>query len=113
MRDDAHPALHSPTAGDHRSVFISPHSNIMGNSPSLKDHFVPEGWEDHNRGICPCGEVVVWNESGQVWLKARDYRVLVMSPDEVALLRRGLIPSEVRAQLALQDEMTEYMEQDA
>lgn len=91
-RDDAHPALHTPP--------LEPH-NV---------HYVPEGWEDFDRGVCPCGEVVVWNESGNIWLVARDYRVLVMSPDEVALLRRSLIPSGVRAQLALQDEIESYEE---
>jgi hypothetical protein len=123
-RDDAHPALHTPPIGLH--------SNTMGNGPEVKLHYVPEGWEDFDRGICPCGEVVVWKEGDEIvvpgnemanvpdimaggqWVPDRTMRVLVLTPTErlavmdmLALSYDGDVPEtrdEVMRQLQLQDE---------
>lgn len=113
-RDNAHPALHTPPERQH----ISPHSNIMGNDPELRKHFVPEGWEDFDRGICPCGEVVVWNASNDRWVANRQMRVLVLTQRETAAVEDMLalgkdddVPTTrdmVHRQLELQDEVEAY-----
>jgi hypothetical protein len=99
-RDDAHPALHSPGV---------PHQQLATGGPG---HYVPEGWEDLNRGICPCGEVVFWSEGLDQWLPARAFRVLVLTPDEITALRRSQMPTllkeQIEQQLDLQDEVEGY-----
>lgn len=76
-------------------------------------HFVPEGWEDLDRGICPvCGTPVSWNSEAEVWDFDPTLRVLVLEPHEVERLRKLTVPTMVRTQLALQDEIQGYMEAD-
>lgn len=103
----AHPALHTPS-GTH-SI------HTPGGGP---EHFVPEGWEDFNRGICPCGEVVVWNEATDTWEADRQMRVFVLSATESIAVRDmlelssdGNVPfayDMIERQLRLQDEIEEF-----
>lgn len=102
-RDNAHPALHTPPVGRHQS------------DPTR--HFVPEGWEDFDRGLCPCGEAVIWDATQDRWVVDRSLRVLVLTPDEVKALTAmdsrdptytaGLVETIVR-QIGLQDEVLHH-----
>lgn len=61
----------------------SMHTAITG-----PDHFVPEGWDDLNRGICPrCGLTVVWNPEVEQWLPSDDLVVLVLHREEFQKIR--------------------------
>ena len=108
-RDSAHPALHTPPMnGD----------EFLDRTTRPHNHLVPEGWEDFNRGICPCGEVVVWNTSQELWVADRQMRVLVLTQretraveDMLALGNDGDVPTTRRMvgrQLLLQDEVETY-----
>jgi hypothetical protein len=99
-RDIAHPALHTPPFDPHIA------------------HFVPEGWEDFDRGLCPCGEAVTYDNENEMWVPDRSLRVLVLTKDEASavldmvLVEDGDDQSEermaVQAQLDLQDEIEGY-----
>ena len=76
------------------------------------DHFVPEFWEDLNRGICPrCGRTVTWNEERDRWLPDDSLTVLVLTEEEIdtiALVAAGLpsfkktgLPEMIRRQYDL------------
>lgn len=62
--DTAHPALHTPP--------MLPH----------EDHYVPDGWDGIERGICPCGEAVTWDAEVDRWEVDRTLVVLVLTHDE-------------------------------
>ena len=54
-------------------------------------HFVPEGWEDTDRGICPaCGQTVRWmaydDEGGGRWEPDGTLTVLVVTEEEWRLI---------------------------
>ncbi len=66
----SHPALHPGITHDY-----------PGPEPG---HFVPEGWEELNRGICPCGEVVTWNGPSDQWVPDRSMKVLVLTGQELS-----------------------------
>lgn len=63
-----HPALHEP-------VDIATHER----------HFVPDGWDDLDRGICPCGELVRWTGTG--WTVDRSLVAFVLTRDEATMMR--------------------------
>jgi hypothetical protein len=108
-RNDAHPALYAP------NITHSQHDPNGG-----PEHFVPEGWEDFDRGLCPCGEAVMWNQVDERWEPERSLRVFVLTPSEavaardmLALGNDGSVPfayDMVDRQLRLQDEIENYTE---
>lgn len=50
-------------------------------------HFVPEGWEDLDRGICPgCGCTVTWNHHTAEWVLEPALTVLVLGQGEIEVL---------------------------
>lgn len=76
-------------------------------------HFVPEGWEHFDIGICPCGAVVRWDNNGGRWTPMPTARVLVLTREDVEYLRTTLgkdIPEHLLDQIALQDELDLYDE---
>lgn len=75
MSRDAHPAMYAP------------YQRFHAEKP---DHFVPEGWEDLGRGLCPCGEAVRWSDEVEAWVRDRTLRVLILTPDEVASVKDRL-----------------------
>jgi hypothetical protein len=93
VRDDAHPGLHRP----------------FGEGHSQDKHFVPEGWEDTNRGACPCGELVRWDEETDGWVPDRTLRLLVLERDEANAVDWWMTKAEtelgreIHTQLALQE----------
>lgn len=110
LRFTAHPALHTPPA----------YTPELG---SGHDHYVAEGWEDFNVGLCPCGEAVRWDgglvidgpdgpevEGG--WVPDRTLRVLVLTAEEALMVVDGLpyattLARMVRDQLDIQEECPE------
>lgn len=72
-----------------RSEFDATRHGTAGNP-----HFVPEGWEDLDRGICPgCGLTVSWCAEGvesplapEGWYHDETLTVLVLTEDEVRWL---------------------------
>lgn len=64
------------------------HDGIPHNypEPGNPGHFVPEGWDDLDRGICPCGEIVVWDEATDRWNPDRSMVVLVLTAIEAKQL---------------------------
>ena len=71
----SHPALHPSSSSYHAS-----------GDARYSDHFVPNGWEAGDRGICPCGEVVAWRADGR-WIPDRTLVVLILTADEAKHLR--------------------------
>lgn len=64
-------------------------------------HFVPEAWEDLNRGICPqCGRTVRWEERLTAWVVDPSLTVLVLTDEEVRHVRIGLVLSALEADRA-------------
>jgi len=60
-------------------------------------HYVAEGWEELNMGICPrCGTAVYWNETSETWDPDTNIRVLLLEQLETDLLRRFLASPEGR-----------------
>ena len=57
----SHPALHEPSSIAH----------------GRRDHFVPDGWDDLERGLCPCGEAVTWDHVSERW-EADDLLVVLV-----------------------------------
>lgn len=52
------------------------------------EHFVPEGWEELDRGICPkCGQTVAWDEAAEKWRVDATLTVLVLTAAEYRHLR--------------------------
>lgn len=48
------------------------------------DHYVPEGWDELERGICPrCGQTVRWDETTDAWVVDDSLTVLVLTEDEI------------------------------
>lgn len=93
MRDEAHPALHDPPSRPH----------------GREDHYVPDGWDERGRGICPCGEAVRWSARRDLWVPDRSLRVLVLTKHEAALLSSIVLPAgslgvEISEQLTLQED---------
>ena len=68
VRCDSHPALHEPS------------------SHPGTGHFVPESWDVFDRGICPCGEAVRWDESEDIWVKDRSLVIFVLEREEANTL---------------------------
>lgn len=92
-RDMAHPALHTPPLRRRHK------------------HFVPEGWETLDRGCCPCGEVVVWDENRDRWQPDRTMRVLVLTPAEIKrlpMIEIDILVPTIGYQLELQNEVQSY-----
>lgn len=49
-------------------------------------HYVPEDWEDLDRGICPeCGRTVRWDEGADAWVLDPSLTVLVLTEEESQL----------------------------
>jgi hypothetical protein len=49
-----------------------------------RDHYVIEPWDDiDERGICPCGEIVVWNAETERWDAAPEMRVILVTDAEI------------------------------
>lgn len=73
-----HPALHDPAASSH-----------VGDAAPEADqhHFVPNGWEPVDAGICPCGEAVRWDAAAGRWIPDRSLVVLVLTADQARHLR--------------------------
>jgi hypothetical protein len=72
----------------------------QGHDPDFsKDHFVPEGWEDLDLGLCPRGEAVRWDADRDHWVVDRTLRVVVVRQEE-----RDLV-SAFGYQLDLQDDI--------
>lgn len=95
-----HPALHDGITHEY-----------PGKGPG---HFVPEGWEDLEVGICPCGEAVRWNGELEQWEPDRTLTILVLDQGEVAsvldrLRRAGTTKAlpTIERQLELNKEFTE------
>ena len=80
MTDSSHPAMH-PAGSIHASTADGP-------------HFVPVGWEEADRGLCPCGEAVRWDESTALWIPERTLVVFVLTADEAAHLRHDALMIE-------------------
>lgn len=94
-RSSRHPALY---AVDHHS-----------DEPGLREHFVPEGWEETDRGICPCGEAVIWNEAAQRWDPDRSLVVFVLTEAEAQHLRDdALMIEDLEPLLDLQLALNRY-----
>lgn len=76
----------------HPALYANPGYHLVsGDNGELPDgelarHFVPEGWEELDRGICPCGEVVAWDEKAEVWVPDRSLRVLILTQAETETL---------------------------
>lgn len=83
----------------------------------MHEHYVREGWDDFDVGICPvCAVPVRWNKASEAWLEDRSLRVFVLSGDEAHAVRRsvsGLTFEAVAAQLDAQDIGQDIAEQDA
>jgi hypothetical protein len=96
-----HPALYpTSTTGGHHA-----------DDPT--GHFVAEGLEDLNVGICPCGNVVVWDELAERWLPDPEKIVLILDrPDVEHLLADGLyiedLEEPIRRQRDAQVEIASY-----
>jgi len=66
------------------------YTGLHGRSPYEPDshsdtraHFVPEGWEEADRGICPrCGRTVRWDADSAEWILEPTMRVLVLTATE-------------------------------
>lgn len=73
-------------------------------------HFVPEGWEELDRGVCPrCGSTVVWEASSDLWREDASLRVLVLTAVETRTLTvlAGMHPAllnQIGSQIGLQDD---------
>ena len=62
------------------------------------DHFVPEGWDEINRGICPrCGKPVSWNEAIDQWMHDPTLTVLILTRHEMDLVLQEDPSHEIRA----------------
>jgi hypothetical protein len=94
-RSDSHPALHEPSSAIHGD----------------EDHFVPDGWDDVERGLCPCGEAVAWDEKTELWVPDRSLRVLVLTTEEVEHIRAAVdlktFPMDTAALLAFELHLNE------
>jgi hypothetical protein len=54
-------------------------------------HFVPESWEDLNRGICPqCGRTVSWDDETERWKIDPTLAVFVLGEDEISTADNAL-----------------------
>ena len=72
MSNDDYTGLHG------RDPYDTGHNETTG-----PDHFVPEHWEDLNRGICPrCGRTVVWDEAKDRWIPDPHLTVFVLTQEE-------------------------------
>lgn len=81
------------------------HGRRPGEPFTAGEHFVPEGWDEADVGICPdCGRTVRWDEKRDAWVTAPDLRVLVLDPDEVEWVRHYAGPT-LRAQIDRQLEV--------
>jgi len=69
----------------------------------LGQHFVPEGWEDLEKGICPCGTVVQWDRVNERWDEWHTAYVLIVNGP-------GFDLQDAMAQIDLQDQLREDME---
>lgn len=82
-----------------------------------RSHYVPEGWEEANVGVCPhCDNTVRWDEDGESWVTDRTLRVLVLTSDEADAVRRSvswLALESIRYQLDMQDSGEEMRQWDA
>jgi ParB family chromosome partitioning protein len=66
-------------------------------------HFVPVGWEETDRGLCPCGEAVRWDPSLERWVPDRTLVVLVLTEAEYQHLRDdALMVEDLEPELDLQ-----------
>lgn len=84
---ESHPALH-PNPGYH--LLASDRTGTDGNGR----HFVPNGWDEADRGVCPCGELVIWDEASKSWIPDRSLRLLVLTQHEASLVVRAAIETE-------------------
>lgn len=74
-------------------------------------HYVPEGWEELDRGVCPCGELVRWDEAAERWIPDRALRVLVLTEAEAETLRAAA-PADLALTVARQLILNESIEDD-
>lgn len=76
----SHPALHGGPSNHGDEI----------DDPIADDHFAPEGWEEVDRGICTCGEVVRWDYQLEQWVPDRTLKVLILAPDEAELVAQAV-----------------------
>jgi len=88
---ESHPALH-PNNGYH---LVAGDAGNEPADPGEGRHFVPVGWEEVDRGICPCGEVVRWEDSTERWVADRSLRVLILDEAQLDFLRLYIYPMDV------------------
>lgn len=86
---ESHPALH-PNPGYH--LLASDEAGTDGTGR----HFVPSGWEDADRGVCPCGELVAWDGPSLSWIPDRSLRLLVLTTEEAKVVSEDGMTSQSR-----------------
>lgn len=89
---------------------MSKYTGLHGRSPDYQnehgaitgeDHFVPEGWDELDRGICPrCGRTVLWNPATEKWEADESLVVLVLLDGEVKAIDNALDWLSMRAEPA-------------
>ena len=75
---------------------MSEYTGLHGRSPYEDigvhgEHFVPDGWEDLDVGICPtCGRTIRWDFERQAWVNDPSLTVLVLKEAEIEEIRTAV-----------------------
>lgn len=100
MSTESHPALH-PNPGYH--LLASDEAGTDGTGR----HFVPAGWEDADRGVCPCGELVAWDGPSLSWIPDRSLRLLILTQHETSLVFLAVRTTQLVETIAHQLDLNE------
>lgn len=80
----------------------------------MDEHYVPEGWDELDRGLCPhCGQTVTWNEEAERWDLDPTLTVLVLTKDEFdkVLDRSGESDSDIAYTLEWQYDISRRLDE--